>query len=143
MRWTARHQDGFCSRLLRYTLDVNAGIAELEASWSRPEPSIDYFRSQFPIDDTRLQELIPKLREAIRTSSDGDCWMTDASSNILIIRDRDTGCGIEYFDDECFEQFNDECYEQFAPYREFFSWLEKQVISQLPLAPGADMGPFN
>ena len=130
MKWVALHRDGFCSRLLSFTLSVNDGIAELKASWARPEPSFDEFHTTFPIDERRIEELFSKLRTVELHDSDFLC--TDGNSNVLIIRNADAAGK-----DEIFE------FEQFPPWVEFFAWLEEQVIAQLPFPEVAQAGPFN
>jgi hypothetical protein len=134
MRWVARHCDGYCSRLLIFTLSVHRGIAQLEASWARPEPSSDEFRTQFEIDESRIEGLLPKLRNVNEQDSEFDLC-TDLSSNTLIIKGAHSHQESEFFGGGCFEEF--------PPFREFFAWLQEQVIAQLPLAKDADTGPFN
>lgn len=89
----------------------------MEPVYVHPEPSSDQFRTQFPIDESRIEELIPKLREMSEQDSEFDGF-TYLGGNTLII---ERACSNQER-----ESFGGECFEQFPPFIDFFAWLEER-----------------
>ncbi len=133
MRWTAQHTDGFTSRLLRYIIRVEDGMAELEASWFLPKPSTSGFRARFAIDDGPVERVVPALRamdegyESSRTHLDHKVLEVDVGGERIR---RQVYGGAELVATR----------PELRSFLDFFDWLEGQVVARLPWPPEALTG---
>lgn len=125
MRFTAQHSDGFTERLLRYTVSYCEGVAELEASWFRPEPRTKCYRATFPLDIEPLVRSLPALRlmapDYEATWEDLDLKVLDIESPQEALRVRVYGGGVLQA-----------AHPELQPWFEVWRWLEEQVVLHLP-----------
>ena len=125
MQFTARHTDGFTARVLAYTVSYSEGVAELEASWFRPEPPTEGHRVRFALDSEPLVRLLPALRvmglkyEASWEDCDHKYLVVELAGETL----RWTVYGGQVLKPK---------HPKLHPWFELWEWLEGQVAPHLP-----------
>jgi hypothetical protein len=136
MKWTARYLDCYGSRVLFYTLDVENGLADLTASRCNPRPAFRDFRTTFRIDEGPLARLIPDLRAMDPRS---ESRVTCGSAQSLRVE----------ADGETLQRYvsgggSHEARPVPRSFFDFFTWLEPQVLDQLPQeGTGAFLRPLS
>jgi len=131
MRINTSYADGFTSRLLRWTLDVDRGNASLHADWfQNPSP----VRTAFRLDDGPVRAALPRLALAARSleaAAAGRGVCDDAGLRTLTVEDGETSVRIRD-DHNATVGAAVKRHPELKAFREVWRLLEKAVAPHLP-----------